>query len=306
MTDRWTGVFPAVTTKFKDDFSLDHHEMERHFNFQIDSGVHGIIVTGTLGENGSLTADEKQEVLKIAVSVSDGRVPVLAGVAENTTAAACRVVETASRNGADGFMLLPAMLYAADRRETLTHFRTVAQESDRPIMIYNNPVSYRVDVTPEMFVELADEPTIVALKESSENVRRITDIYNEVGDRYQIFTGVDNLALESLLLGAVGWVAGLVTAFPKETVAIYDLVQAGRVEEALAIYRWFMPLLHLDVSTKLVQNIKLAESIEGVGTETVRPPRLRLEGEERSRVISIVEKAIATRPDLTIAETAAG
>ncbi|MCH8123463.1 MAG: dihydrodipicolinate synthase family protein [Bacteroidetes bacterium] len=306
MTDRWTGVFPAVTTKFKDDFSLDYDEMERHFNFQIDSGVHGMVVTGTLGENGSLTADEKQEVLKIAVSVSDGRVPVLAGVAENTTAAACGVVETASKNGADGFMLLPAMLYAADRRETLTHFRTVARVSDQPIMIYNNPVAYKVDVTPEMFAELADEPTIVALKESSENVRRITDIYNEVGDRYQIFTGVDNLALESLLLGAVGWVAGLVTAFPKETVAIYDLVQAGRVEEALAIYRWFMPLLHLDVSTKLVQNIKLAESIEGVGTETVRPPRLPLEGEERSRVISIVEKAIATRPDLTIAETAAG
>ncbi len=303
MTDRWAGVFPAVTTKFKDDFSLDYDEMERHFNFQIDSGVHGLVVTGTLGENGSLTADEKQEVLKIAVSVSDGRVPVLAGVAENTTVAACRVVESASKNGADGFMLLPAMLYAADRRETLTHLRTVARVSDLPIMIYNNPVAYKVDVTPEMFAELADEPTFVALKESSDNVRRITDIYNQVGDRYQIFTGVDNLALESLLIGAVGWVAGLVTAFPKETVAIYDLVQAGRVEEALAIYRWFMPLLHLDVSAKLVQNIKLAESVEGVGTETVRPPRLALDGEERELVISIIENAIATRPELPMIES---
>ncbi|GMQ83216.1 MAG: dihydrodipicolinate synthase family protein [Rhodothermia bacterium] len=306
MTDRWTGVFPAVTTKFKDDFSLDYDEMERHFNFQIDSGVRGMVVTGTLGENGSLSADEKQEVLKIAVSVSNGRVPVLAGVAENTTAAACRVVETSSQNGANGIMLLPAMLYAADRRETLTHFRTVARVSDLPIMIYNNPIAYKVDVTPEMFAELANEPTLVALKESSDDVRRITDIYNEVGDRYQVFTGVDNLALESLLLGAVGWVAGLVTAFPKETVAIYDLVQAGRVEEARTIYRWFMPLLHLDVSTKLVQNIKLAEFVEGVGTETVRPPRLPLDGEERSRVIAVVEKAIATRPDLAVAEISAG
>lgn len=298
MSTPWSGVFPAVTTKFNDDFSLDIPGMERHFAMQIEAGVHGIVVTGTLGENASLSTDEKQEVLKIAVSVSGGRVPVLAGVAENTTAQTCRTVEKATRNGADGFLLLPAMMYPSDSRETLTHFRTVARVSDLPIMIYNNPLAYKVDVTPEMFAELADEPAFVALKESSDDPRRITDIINAVGDRYQIFTGVDNLALESLMLGAVGWVAGLVVAFPRETVAIYNLARAGRYEEAREIYRWFMPMLHLDVSTKLVQNIKLAESIAGVGTETVRPPRLSLVGEERAHVVHVVEEALRTRPKL--------
>ncbi len=304
MSDRWTGVFPAVTTKFNDDYSLDYAGMERHFNYQIEAGVHGIVVTGTLGENGSLTAEEKQEVLKLAVYVSDGRVPVLAGVAENTTVEACRVVESGTEDGANGFMILPAMLYEADRRETLTHFRAVARASDLPMMIYNNPVAYKVDITPAMFAELADEPAFVAIKESSEDVRRITDIYNAVGDRYQIFTGVDNLALESILLGAVGWVAGLACAFPKETVALFELAKAARTKEARALYRWFMPLLHLDVSNKLVQNIKLAETIEGVGTETVRPPRLALHGDERNRIAATVESAIARRPDLTVLETA--
>ena len=195
-------------------------------------------------------------------------------------------------------MLLPGMMYAADRRETMEHFRSVGRTSELPIMIYNNPVSYKVDVTPQMFAELADIEAFVALKESSDDPRRVTDIHNEVGDRYQIFTGVDNLALESLMLGAVGWVAGLVVAFPHETVAIYNLAQQGRYAEALEIYRWFMPMLHLDVSTKLVQNIKLAEVIAGVGTETVRPPRLSLVGEERDHVIRVVEEAIANRPEL--------
>lgn len=299
MIDRWAGVFPAVTTKFNDDLSLDHDAMSRHFEAQLEAGVHGIVVTGTLGENASLTAEEKLEILTTAVSVSAGRVPVLAGVAETTTSTACRVVERAARAGADGFMVLPGMLYASDRRETIRHFRTVASASDRPIMIYNNPVSYKVDVTPEMFEELADEPAFVAIKESSDDVRRITDIINRVGDRYQIFTGVDDLAFESLLLGAVGWVAGLVVAFPAETVAIYDLLRAGRVEEARAIYRWFMPLLHLDVSTKLVQNIKLAEVLASGGSEYVRPPRLPLDGEERERVVDVIQRALALRPDLS-------
>ena len=298
MSQSWGGVFPAVTTKFKEDMSLDHEAMERHFAAQLDAGVHGIVVTGTLGENASLSADEKQEVLATAVAVSAGRVPVLAGVAETTTAEACRTVERGARTGADGFMVLPGMLYASDRRETMLHFRTVAGASARPIMIYNNPVSYKVDVTPEMFEELADEPKFVAIKESSDDVRRITDIINRVGDRYRIFTGVDDLALESLVLGAVGWVAGLVVAFPRETVAIYDLVSAGRIEEAREIYRWFMPLLHLDVSTRLVQNIKLAEVLASGGTEYVRAPRLPLAGEERRRVVNVIEDALATRPGL--------
>jgi len=294
----WEGVYPAVTTKFNEDNNLDFAAMERHFNAMIEAGVHGLVVTGTLGENGSLSAEEKQEVLKTAVAVSGGRVQVLAGVAETTTAGACRCVEAGAKNGADGFMVLPAMQYAADRRETLHHFRTVARVSAKPIMIYNNPVSYKVDVTPEMFAELADEPAFVAIKESSDDVRRLTDLYNRCGDRYRLFTGVDDLALESLLLGAVGWVAGLVCAFPAETVAIYNLARAGKVAEARAIYRWFMPLLHLDVSTKLVQNIKLAEVATGLGTERVRPPRLPLAGEERARVERIIADALASRPAL--------
>lgn len=294
----WSGVFPAITTKFKEDHSLDFGAMEEHLEAQIEAGVHGFVMLGTLGENASLSTDEKHEVVKAALSVSDGRVPVLAGVAETTTAAASEFVERGTSYGTDGFMLLPGMLYHSDRRETLRHFRTVAERSERPLMIYNNPVAYDVDTTPEMFAELAEEESIVAIKESSDDVRRITDIYNQTGNRYQLFCGVDNLALESMLMGAVGWVAGLVNAFPEETVAIYELVQAGRVEEAREIYRWFAPLLDLDVSTKLVQNIKLAEAMVGIGTEPVRPPRLPLAGEERARVKQVIEKGLAERPDL--------
>ena len=228
--------------------------------------------------------------------MSSGKVPVLSGVAETSTAAACRFAETASKNGANGFMLLPGMQYAADPRETMHHFRTVAACTNLPIMLYNNPVAYRIDVTPEMFAELADEPKFIALKESSDDVRRITDIRRLVGERYAIFTGVDDLALESFVLGAVGWVAGLVCAFPKETVALYKLATAGRMDEALTLYRWFTPLLHLDVSTKFVQNIKLAEAIVGRGTEHVRAPRLPLTGSERAAVEKTVRAALETRP----------
>lgn len=295
----WSGVFPAVTTKFEgEDHSLDHEAIEDHLEAQIEAGVHGLVMLGTLGENASLRTDEKHEVVKTALSVSDGRVPVLAGVAETTTAAACEFVERGAAYGADGFMLLPGMLYHSDRRETLRHFRTVAEVSERPLMIYNNPVAYDVDTTPEMFEALADEDAIVAIKESSDDVRRITDLYNRTGDRYQLFCGVDDLALESLLMGAVGWVAGLVNAFPRETVAVYELAEAGRIEEAREIYRWFAPLLHLDVSTKLVQNIKLAEAMVGIGTEPVRPPRLPLTGEERDRVKQTISNALGDRPDL--------
>jgi 4-hydroxy-tetrahydrodipicolinate synthase len=291
-------VFSAVTTKFTKQGTLDFKLLEQHYNFQIESGVHGLVVLGSLGENATLSAEEKQEVVKLAVSVGKGRVPILSAVAETTTAGACRFVERASANGVDGFMVLPGMLYLSDRRETIQHFRTVAEASDKPIMIYNNPVAYRVDITPPMFAELAEEPKFVAIKESSEDVRRIGDIRNLVGDRYQILTGVDDLALESFVLGAAGWVAGLVCAFPKETVALFNLVKAGRMEEALALHRWFLPLLHLDVSVKFVQNIKLAEAIVGCGNEYVRAPRLPLVGEERSRVQKIVRAALKHRPKL--------
>lgn len=303
MTVSWSGIFPAVTTKFHEDGTLDIAAMERHLNFLIESGVHGLVVLGSLGENVTLDPAEKQEVVKLAVRVSRGRLPVLSGVAETSTAMAQAFVRQAQANGADGFMLMPAMVYPADRRETLAYLRAVASSSDRPIMIYNNPVAYKVDVTPEMFAALADEPKFVALKESSENIRRITDIINLVGKRYRIFVGVDDLALESLVLGADGWVAGLVCAFPRETAALYTLARAGRLEEALNLYRWFMPLLHLDVSTKFVQYIKLVESLVGVGTEHVRAPRLPLTGDERRSIEQIVAKALATRPKLDISES---
>lgn len=298
MSISWRGVFPAVTTKFDSSGRLDTDAMARHIDWQINAGVHGVIVLGTLGENAVLSAEEKIEVVKLAVEAADSRVPIVATVAETTTDGACDFARNAAAAGAEGFMVLPGMLYVSDSRETMTHFRAVARATDLPIMIYNNPVSYRVDITPEMFAELADEPNFKAIKESSDDVRRITDIRNLTGDRYEIFTGVDDLAFESLVLGAVGWVAGLVCAFPKETVAIYELVQQGRINEARDIYRWFMPLLHLDVSTKLVQNIKLAEAMVGCGTEYVRAPRLILAGEERERAETIIRTALENRPEL--------
>jgi 1-pyrroline-4-hydroxy-2-carboxylate deaminase len=272
--------------------------MEKHFAWQIESGVDGLVVCGSLGENSVLTSDEKLEVLRIAVLVAGRRVPVLQTIAEGSTAEAIALCERSARDGADGFMVLPGMRYVSDRRETIAHYRAIAQASAKPIMVYNNPVAYGVDVTPDMFAELSDEKAIVAIKESSDNVRRVTDIINQTGDRYAIFCGVDDLAMEAMLMGACGWVAGLVDAFPRETVAIHRLIGNGRVEEARRIYRWFAPLLHLDVSRKLVQNIKLVESIVGVGTETVRPPRLPLVGKEREDIIAMVKQALATRPAL--------
>lgn len=298
MNPDWAGVFPAVTTKFTADNKLDISAMERHFSLQIDAGVQGLVVLGSLGENGALSPSEKLEVLRTALAVSMGRVPVLAGVAETTTSAACSFVEAGAAIGAGGFMVLPPMQYVSDERETERHLRTVARATERPIMLYNNPVAYKVDIRPEMFARLADEPKFVALKESADDIRRITDIRNLVGDRYRIFVGVDDLALEGFVLGADGWVAGLVCAFPRETVALYRLIKTGRLSEALDLYRWFTPLLHLDTAVKFVQYIKLAETMAGTGTEFVRAPRLPLVGEERERVAKIIRQALDTRPPL--------
>jgi 4-hydroxy-tetrahydrodipicolinate synthase len=300
----WRGVYPALTTKFKPDYRLDIAAMEKHFAWQIESGVDGLIVCGSLGENSVLTTEEKLEVLRVAVRVSGGRLPVLATIAEGSTAEGIALCERSAREGADGFMVLPGMRYVSDRRETIAHFGAIAKASSKPIMVYNNPIAYGVDVTPEMFEELADEPAIVAIKESSDNVRRVTDIIVRTGTRYAIFCGVDDLAMEAMLMGACGWVAGLVDAFPRETTAIYRLINEGRIDEARRIYRWFSPLLHLDVSRKLVQNVKLVEAIVGVGTETVRPPRLPLAGEERAQVIALTEQALQTRPVLPALEFA--
>lgn len=292
----WHGVFPAVTTQFHGDQSLDLPGTAKHVEVLLKAGVHGIIMLGTVGENCSLEYSEKLEVLRSAQRQAAGRVPVLTGVAEASTALACRFAADAQRAGVDGLMVLPAMVYKSDPRETVTHFRTVAGATDLPILCYNNPVAYGVDVTPPMFAEMADEPRFVAIKESSENVRRITDLKNDCGDRYRLFCGVDDLALESVLLGAVGWVSGLVNAFPAENRLLWDLATSGRYEEALKVYRWYTPLLHLDTHPKLVQYIKLAMAEMGLGSEMVRAPRLPLVGREREEILGVIRKAIQTRP----------
>ena len=298
-TNKWRGVFPAVTTKFKDNEDLDHAEMEKHYAFQIDSGVHGLVTCGSLGEASTLSFDEKLEVTKIALQVADKRLPVLVNVSETRTSNALRFVQQAADLGVQGFMVMPSVLYAADAREVKDNLRAIAKAAQLPIMVYNNPVTYKVDLTPEDFLDLADCEWLVAIKESTDNIRRITDLRNMLGDRYQLFMGVDDLSFEGLAVGADGLLAGLVVAFPKETVALYNLMQAKRYDEALKLYQWFMPLLHLDVSNKLVQNLKLVEALVGVGNENVRRPRQPLVGAERERVTSIVQKALANRPDVS-------
>src|SRR5438552_1393504 len=295
MQVNWKGVYPAVTTQFRADQSLDLPGTARHLDALLNAGVNGIILLGTVGENCSLEYREKLDVLRAGVEHVARRVPVLAGVAECSTALACRFAADARKAGVDGLMVLPAMVYKSDPRETMNHFRTAARATDLPILCYNNPVSYGVDITPAMFAELADEPRFVAVKESSENVRRITDLKNLCGDRYLLFCGVDDLILESVLLGAAGWVSGLVNAFPEENRLLWDLATAGKYEEALRVYRWYTPLLHLDTHVKLVQYIKLVAQECGYGTEMVRAPRLPLEGEEREQILGVIRRAIATR-----------
>ncbi|MDX1983655.1 MAG: dihydrodipicolinate synthase family protein [Bryobacteraceae bacterium] len=296
MRVNWHGVYPAATTQFHADQSVDIPATMRHVEKMIDAGIHGLIMLGSVGENMSLDFDEKRQVLEAAVKTVNGRIPVLSGVAECTTREACRWAREAERSGADGLMVLPAMIYKADAREALTHFREVTHSCGLPVMIYNNPVAYHVDITPDLFTELAGEPTIVAIKESSENVRRITDLINTTGDRFILFCGVDDLVLEAVMLGAAGWVSGLVNAFPHENRLLWDLAMAGNYVEALKVYRWYTPLLHLDTHVKLVQYIKLAMAETGMGSELTRAPRLPLVGPERERILAVIRTAIATRP----------
>ncbi len=294
----WSGVFPAATTQFHQDGSLDLKSTTAHLEVLIDSGISGLIMLGSLGENTTLERDEKLRVMEVAVRAAAGRVPVLSGVAEITTAAACRYVRDLERVGAAGFMIMPAMIYKADETEALAHFRTVGQSTALPWMLYNNPIAYHVDVTPRMLNALADIQNLVALKESSGNTRRITDIHNEVGSRFAIFTGVDDLVLESAILGIDGWVAGTGIAFPKENQYFWNLTRAGKWDEARALYRWFTPLLHLDTHVKFVQYIKLAIQCAGLGKEWVRAPRLPLVGEERARVLKVIHDGLERRPKL--------
>jgi len=294
----WKGVFPAVTTKFTDKDELDFEAFDKNIEAQLDAGVKGIILGGTLGEASALTDTEKIELLKHTVNTVNQRAYVVLNIAEQTTRAAVAVADNALKHGADGLMMLPPMRYKADDAETVQYFSTIAKSTPLPIMIYNNPVDYKIEVTLDMFEELAKHDNINAVKESTRDVSNVTRMINRFGDRFKILTGVDTLALESLFMGADGWVAGLVDAFPRETVAIYNLAKQGRHLEALEIYRWFLPVLELDIHPKLVQYIKLAETQTGLGTENVRAPRLKVGGEERKHVLNIIHKALKHRPQL--------
>lgn len=296
---QWKGVMPAVTTKFTADDRLDMELFAVNIKAQLEAGVHGIILGGTLGEASTLSTAEKDLLLQETVNLCAGKVPVIINIAEQRTTDAVAAAQRAESNGASGLMMLPPMRYKATPRETMVWFKTVAASTSLPIMIYNNPVDYQIEVTLDMFEELLKIDTIQAVKESTRDISNITRIKNRFGDRLKILSGVDTLALESMVMGAQGWVAGLVCAFPEETVAIYELVQQGRIQDAIEIYRWFLPLLELDINPQLVQNIKMAEKATGIGSEFVREPRLPLEGSVREQVRSIIARGIETRPDLS-------
>ena len=299
MSFEWKGVFPALTTKFTSDDKLDLPLFEKNLNAQLAAGVTGIILGGTLGEASVLSTDEKETLVKFAVEKCADKVPVILNIAEGSTKEALQQAGYAKAWGAKGIMMLPPMRYKSDHRETVTYFKTVADATELPIMIYNNPVDYKIEVTLDMFAELIECKNIQAVKESTRDVSNVTRMKNRFGDRIKILCGVDTIAMEELCLGADGWVAGLVCAFPAETVAIYKLVKAGKIEEAAKIYRWFMPLLELDIHPKLVQYIKLAETQAGIGSENVRAPRLALIGKEREAVLKIINDGIAARPNIS-------
>ena len=296
--ESWQGVFPALLTPFKSDDSIDFDLFRKNLEVQIEAGVTGAIVSGSLGEASTLTKAEKVELVKYAKSIVAQDFPIVVCIAEQSTAEAVSLAKEAEAAGADGLMVLPPMRYKADDHETVVYFKTIAQSTSLPLMIYNNPVDYKIEVTLAMFEELAKVPNVHAIKESTRDVSNVTRLYNRFGDRFKVFCGVDTLIMEEVMLGCDGVVGGLVDAFPKETVAIFNLVKAGLYKEALAVYRWYLPLLELDIHPKLVQNIKLAATKAGIGSEFVRAPRLVLEGAEREKVLAIIDEAIASQPAL--------
>lgn len=298
MAVQWKGVYPAITTKFTNDDKLDFPLFEKNLNAQLEAGVEGVILGGTLGEASVLSNQEKFDLVKFTVDRVAGRIPVIMNIAEGSTREAVKLANEAEKYGATGLMLLPPMRYKSDHRETVTYFKAVAASTSLPIMIYNNPIDYKVDITLDMFADMVETENIQAIKESTRDISNVTRLINRFGDRYKILCGVDTIAMEAFMLGADGWVAGLVCAFPKETVAVYKLTKAGKIAEALKIYRWFLPLLELDLHPKLVQYIKLAEQEAGIGSENVRAPRLTLAGEERERILKIIREGIKTRPSL--------
>lgn len=296
----WKGIYPALLTPFKEDGTIDYDMFSKNLTAQLDAGVHGLILAGSLGEASTLSTEEKFELLKFTKTTVGNDYPVILNIAEQGTREAIAIAKKAEELGADGLMLLPPMRYKADSRETVEFFKSVAKSTSLPIMIYNNPVDYGIFVTVEMFEELALLPNIQAVKESSRDLTNITRMINRFGDRFKVLGGVDPISLESLMIGADGLVAGLVDAYPRETVAIYNYVKSGNYEEAIKIYRWFMPLLELDIHPKLVQYIKLAAVSEGISNEYVRAPRLTLIGEERERVLNVIEASKANRPQLSV------
>jgi 4-hydroxy-tetrahydrodipicolinate synthase len=298
MSLNWQGVFPALTTKFTADDKLDLPLFEKNLHAQLDAGVNGIILGGTLGESSVLSNEEKFDLLRFAVDKVAGKVPVIMNIAEGSTREAVKLANESEKCGAKGLMMLPPMRYKSDHRETVQYFKDVANSTSLPIMIYNNPVDYKIEVTLDMFAELVENKNIQAVKESTRDVSNVTRMINRFGDRFKILCGVDTIAMEELMLGADGWVAGLVCAFPKETVAVYKLTKTNKIAEALEIYRWFLPLLELDIHPKLVQYIKLAEQEAGIGSEHVRRPRLTLVGEERERILKVIREGISKRPKL--------
>ena len=294
----WSGVFPAVTTQFRSNFDLDIDATKKVLDGLVNDGVSGLIICGTVGENTSLSRPEKIAVMEAAKEVAGGRVPIIAGIAEFTTQGACEIAKDAARVGLDGVMVMPALVYSSKPHETAAHFRAVSKATDLPVMVYNNPPIYKNDVTPEILVSLADCETIVCFKDSSGDTRRFTDVTNMVGDRFVLFAGLDDVVVESVMLGAAGWISGMSNAFPKEGETLFRLAKAGRYAEALDLYRWFMPLLHLDARPDLVQCIKLCEEIMGRGSSVTRPPRLALPEAEKAEVERIMKEALANRPVL--------
>ena len=298
MSVQWQGVYPALTTKFTADDKLDFPLFEKNLRAQLDAGVDGVILGGTLGESSVLSNVEKFDLVKFTVEKVEGKIPVVMNIAEGSTRDAVALATEARKCGAKGLMMLPPMRYKSDHRETVQYFKDVANSTDLPIMVYNNPVDYKIEVTLDMFADLVENKNIQAVKESTRDVSNVTRMINRFGDRFKILCGVDTLAMEELVLGAQGWVAGLVCAFPRETVAVFKLTKANKIEEALKIYRWFLPLLELDIHPKLVQYIKLAEQEAGIGSEHVRKPRLTLEGLERESILKIIRDGINNRPKL--------
>lgn len=299
MKVHWKGVYPAITTKFNENGLLDLKTFEKNIHVQLDSGIHGIVLGGTLGEASTLKNGEKLQLLEKTLEVVGDKIPVIINIAEQTTADAIDAARIAQKNGASGLMLLPPMRYKADDRETVEYFKAIASSTELPIMIYNNPIDYGIEVTLDMFDQLIEHDNIQAVKESTRDVTNVIRMINRFGDRIKIMCGVDTIAMESMILGASGWVAGLVCAFPRETVSIYELIKTGNIKEAAEIYRWFMPLLELDIHPKLVQNIKLAEVATGIGTEHVRKPRLKLAGKEREHVLNVIDQAMKAQSKIT-------